>query len=298
MADETISKTDLEKLEARLTEKFEASSTPPKEDKPEPKVEELGVDEIKSHPYVKELEGKLAKLEEEKEAAVAEEKKETLQGGAGSAELPKLRPGRINRVRSKGIRTMKGEIGLVELPQIIALRHQLLTFGFHISLGLFHAISTLLVTRAAVIPLVVVLDDLHAADQPTLLMLRFLAQELGRAPMLVVGAYRDVGISPRLPLAEALAELMSAGFEAVVVVTNGALLDESWLGRRVDERLIEDLAKLEHDPPIDPCGENGEFHTLVVHGPLFSGRLEVTEAVPVQRKGYWFLDIRGYRVGS
>lgn len=111
------------------------------------------------------------------------------------------------------------------------------------------------------------------------------------------------GLEPVLPLwgtapREALREFMAAGFEAVVVVVNGELLDEGWLGHRVDERLIQELADLAHDPPIDPCGENGEFHTLVVDGPLFSGRLEILDAAPVQRKGYWFLDIRDYRVGE
>jgi DNA-binding SARP family transcriptional activator len=56
-------------------------------------------------------------------------------------------------------------------------------------------------------PIVVVLDDLHAADAPSLLLLRFLARELGSMHTLVVGAYRDVDPIVRDPLTEFLAEV-------------------------------------------------------------------------------------------
>jgi predicted ATPase len=122
-------------------------------------------------------------------------------------------------------------------------------------LGLFHAISTLLVTRAVVIPLVVVLDDLHAADQPTLLMLQFLAQELGRAPMLVVGAYRDVEISPRLPLAGALAELARSPHPKRKILLRG-------LTQRCVQRFIEHRG-LEPSPDlIEACYERSEGNPL------------------------------------
>ena len=51
-------------------------------------------------------------------------------------------------------------------------------------------------------PIVLVLDDLHAADAPSLLLLRFLARELGSTRMLVLGAYRDVDPIPGRPLTE------------------------------------------------------------------------------------------------
>ena len=56
-------------------------------------------------------------------------------------------------------------------------------------------------------PWVLVLDDLHAADEPSLLFLRFLASELGRSSVLVVGTYRDVDPTVRDPLASTLTEL-------------------------------------------------------------------------------------------
>jgi len=39
------------------------------------------------------------------------------------------------------------------------------------------------------------------------------------------------------------------------------------------------------------CGERGEYHTLVLDGPLFSKRMEVSLGTRIQRNGYWFLDI-------
>ena len=72
---------------------------------------------------------------------------------------------------------------------------------------LFDSITTFLKASAAHQPLVLVLDNLHWADQPSLLLLEFLAQELADSRLLVVGTYRDVELSRRHPLAETLGEL-------------------------------------------------------------------------------------------
>ena len=72
---------------------------------------------------------------------------------------------------------------------------------------LFEATASFLVTASRSGPLVLLLDDLHAADEPSLLLLRFLARELGDSRLLVIGAYRDVDPTPRNPLRETLAEL-------------------------------------------------------------------------------------------
>jgi eukaryotic-like serine/threonine-protein kinase len=72
---------------------------------------------------------------------------------------------------------------------------------------LFEAVSTFLRNAARSQPLVLVLDDLHAADEPSLLLLRFLARELGESRLLVVGAYRNVDPAPDEPLIAALTEL-------------------------------------------------------------------------------------------
>lgn len=58
---------------------------------------------------------------------------------------------------------------------------------------------------------------------------------------------------------------LQSGFKAVVVCVNSALLDESFCGRLLDEAFFRDLPS-----GVDPCGENGEYHSFVFDGPLFS----------------------------
>jgi DNA-binding SARP family transcriptional activator len=72
---------------------------------------------------------------------------------------------------------------------------------------LFDAVAEFLRRACEARPSVLVLDDLHAADAPSLLLLRFLARQLGSARMLVLGAYRDVDPLPGQPLTETLAEV-------------------------------------------------------------------------------------------
>ena len=72
---------------------------------------------------------------------------------------------------------------------------------------LFEAVSTLIRNAAAKQALLLVLDDLHAADEPSLLLLRFLGRELSGSRVLVVAASRNVDPSPSDPLATAMTEL-------------------------------------------------------------------------------------------
>lgn len=72
---------------------------------------------------------------------------------------------------------------------------------------LFDATTTFLRQAARAVPLVLVLDDLHAADAPSLLLLQFVAAELGDARILVLGAYREDGLEPEGQLASTLAEV-------------------------------------------------------------------------------------------
>ncbi|MGH2716504.1 MAG: ATP-binding protein, partial [Thermoleophilaceae bacterium] len=72
---------------------------------------------------------------------------------------------------------------------------------------LFDAASSFLVNATRVRPLVIVLDDLHAADEPSLLLLQFVARELGESRLLLVGAYRDVDPALGEPLTVTLTEL-------------------------------------------------------------------------------------------
>lgn len=107
---------------------------------------------------------------------------------------------------------------------------------------------------------------------------------------------QEVDITPHLPLwgqsqDKILRDFIDLGFEAIVVTTKADLLGEEWLGRKVDRDFIGDLEALKETKDITPCGEAGEYHTLVTDGPLFNQRIEVLKADRVLREGYWFLDI-------
>ena len=106
----------------------------------------------------------------------------------------------------------------------------------------------------------------------------------------------ELGITPLQPLwgmapEYVLNSFIEAGFEAVVISAKADLFNEKWLGRRIDRGFLSDLKKLKQGKELDVCGEQGEYHTLVVDGPLFRKRVKVTYGSRVQRNGYWFLDI-------
>lgn len=75
---------------------------------------------------------------------------------------------------------------------------------------------------------------------------------------------------------EILNEFVSEGFQAVVVccIEKAKFL----IGREINKFTIEDFIKDTKENGIDSCGENGEFHTLVIDGPIFNKRLEIIES--------------------
>ena len=94
------------------------------------------------------------------------------------------------------------------------------------------------------------------------------------------------------PVKEVLIDFIDSGFEAYVTSLQADKLDKSFIGRKLDKKFLDDISKL----GIDVCGENGEYHTLVVDGPIFKKRLEILETEKVLRDGYWFLDVKEYRL--
>ena len=88
-------------------------------------------------------------------------------------------------------------------------------------------------------------------------------------------------------------EFLRAGFKAIIVSCKADIMGKEFLGRYIDKELVEELKK----KGICPCGEKGEFHTLVVDGPIFSKSIKIVEAEPVIKEGFWkhwFLDIKKY----
>jgi uncharacterized protein (TIGR00290 family) len=79
---------------------------------------------------------------------------------------------------------------------------------------------------------------------------------------------------------------VDAGFEATLVCVDPRQLDASFAGRAFDADLLRDLPT-----GVDPCGENGEFHTFVTAGPIFSAPIPVAHGETLERDGFVFHDL-------
>lgn len=88
---------------------------------------------------------------------------------------------------------------------------------------------------------------------------------------------------PTAPLARCMVD---AGLEAVLTCVDPKQLPSSFAGRRFDHALLDDLPD-----GVDPCGENGEFHTCVLAGPIFQQPLDASVGEVVQRDGFVFADL-------
>lgn len=97
-------------------------------------------------------------------------------------------------------------------------------------------------------------------------------------------------------------DFIKSGFKAILICVSAELLDETFVGREIDDAFLKDLPA-----NVDPCGENGEFHTFCYDGPIFSSpvKFKVGEkvfreyAAPKQsvdevcsgNTGFWFCDL-------
>lgn len=99
------------------------------------------------------------------------------------------------------------------------------------------------------------------------------------------------GMTPIFPLwgrdtRELAREMIAGGVRAFLTCVDPKKLDASFAGRSFDEKLLAELP-----PSVDPCGENGEFHTCVVAGPMFSHAIPVRGGEIVERDGFVFADL-------
>jgi uncharacterized protein (TIGR00290 family) len=112
-----------------------------------------------------------------------------------------------------------------------------------------------------------------------------------------IRAYRErnldrVGMEAHFPLwgndTTALARrFIDLGFRAIVTCVDGEALDGAFVGRDYDEQFLRHLPD-----SVDPCGENGEFHTFVYDGPLFPKPLEIVRGEVVLRENrFYFCDL-------
>ena len=118
-----------------------------------------------------------------------------------------------------------------------------------------------------------------------------------------VRAYREAkmagtGIEPLFPLwgrdTTLLArDMLAGGFQATLTCIDPRRLDRGFAGRAFDEALLAALPA-----GIDPCGENGEFHTFVSACPMFKAPLEVVVGEVVEREGFVFADVLPARMAA
>jgi uncharacterized protein (TIGR00290 family) len=111
-----------------------------------------------------------------------------------------------------------------------------------------------------------------------------------------IRAYREkhlaaCGMTPVFPvwgkntrrLAE---EMLAGGLSAFLTCVDPRKLDRTFAGRRFDADLLRELP-----PSVDPCGENGEFHTFANAGPMFEREIPVEAGEIVERDGFVFADL-------
>lgn len=111
---------------------------------------------------------------------------------------------------------------------------------------------------------------------------------------------KDLEIQPIEPLwgglpEKVLEDFIDLKFKAIVVSCKADLFDKEFIGRVVDKNFLEELK----GKKICPCGENGEFHTFVIDGPIFKKGIEITKSQTILKEVFWkhwFLDIQEYKI--
>jgi uncharacterized protein (TIGR00290 family) len=102
---------------------------------------------------------------------------------------------------------------------------------------------------------------------------------------------KDTGLEPlfplwRAPTDELAREMIRSGLRARLVCIDPKALTPDFVGREFDEQLLCDLPAA-----VDPCGENGEFHSFAYAGPMFSQPILIASGERVERDGFWFADV-------
>ncbi len=95
---------------------------------------------------------------------------------------------------------------------------------------------------------------------------------------------QEIGVEAVFPLwkrdtTELIQEFIDLGYKTILVCTDNSKLDDSFIGKTIDKELIARLPE-----NVDPCGENGEFHTFAYAGPIFKNEVKFEIGEVVERK--------------
>ena len=111
-----------------------------------------------------------------------------------------------------------------------------------------------------------------------------------------IRAYREkqlagTGLEPlfpvwQIPTADLARTMIASGLKAKITCMDPKVLPKEFAGRDFNAQFLADLP-----PGIDPCGENGEFHTFVYDGPFFTQPIPVSVIETVERDGFVFADV-------
>jgi diphthine-ammonia ligase len=108
----------------------------------------------------------------------------------------------------------------------------------------------------------------------------------------------EIGYTPVRPLWQGntkriFEDFIQAGFKATVVRTKLSLLGKEWLGRQLDKEFLSDILKVKN---VDPCGEGGEYHTVVTDGPIFTNGIKLSQTEKTSQGEFGRLEILKFEV--
>lgn len=100
-----------------------------------------------------------------------------------------------------------------------------------------------------------------------------------------------IGMKPLMPIwkkdtTELIKEFVDLGFKAITTCVDSKVLDESFVGRIIDNDFINDLPE-----NVDHCGENGEFHTFVFDGPIFKEPIKFRTGEVLLKNDFYYCDL-------
>ncbi len=102
----------------------------------------------------------------------------------------------------------------------------------------------------------------------------------------------EIGVEAVEPLwgldpEEVISRLINAGFKAIIVSARSDLIGEEWVGRPISWDFVEYLKERN----VDLCGENGEYHTLVVNGPIFKEGIKLKVGEIIRKDKRWMVEL-------